>query len=108
MRDRNPAVALHHLAALDELLPPGAGPIELYAVAYLVSGNQAAAIPYLQQIAEGSPDKPGAWLELAKAQAAAGRIDDAIVSCRRGLEFAGNDSALEAMVARLVALKNGG
>ena len=108
MRDRNPAVALRHLATLDELLPPGAGPIELYAVAYLVSGNPAAAIPYLQQIAEGSPDKPGAWLELAKAQAAAGRIDDAIVSCRRGLEFAGNDSALEAMVARLVALKNGG
>lgn len=102
MRDRNPALALRHLATLDELLPPGARPVELYAVAHLVAGNPAAAIPYLQRIADNTPEKPGAWLELAKAQADAGRIKDAVASCRSGLKVAGNDPALGAMLARLL------
>ena len=102
MRDRNPALALRHLETLDELLPPGARPIELHAIAHLVSGNPVDAIPYLQQIAARSPDKPGAWLELAKAQADAGRIRDAAASCRHGLKVAGNDPALEALLARLL------
>jgi predicted Zn-dependent protease len=101
MRDRNPALALQHLDAMDDLLPPGARPVELYAVAHLVAGNPAVAVPYLQRVADGSPDKPAAWLELAKAQAAAGRSSDAIASCQRGLALAGEDPALQSLLARL-------
>lgn len=101
MRDRNPTLALQHLAVMDDLLPPGARPVELYAVAHLVAGNTAAAVPYLQRVADGSPDKPAAWLELAKAQAAAGRSSDAIASCQRGLALAGEDPALQSLLARL-------
>ncbi len=95
-------VALGHLAAMDALLPDSAKPVELYAVAHLVSGNPAAAVPYLQKIAESSADKAGAWLELAKAQADCGRFDDAIASCRRGMKLAGPDAKLQALLSRLL------
>jgi tetratricopeptide (TPR) repeat protein len=101
MHDRQPLVALRHLAELDLLLPDGAKPAELYAVVHLVSGNPAAAVPYLEQIAAKSPDKAGAWLELAKAQVAAGRPKDAAASCRRGLERVGDDPVLAAFLKRL-------
>jgi len=103
MHDRQPAVALRHLADLDALLPPGAKPVELFAVAHLVSGNPAAAVPYLREIVRRCPDKAGAWLELAKAQAAAGRMGDALATCRGGLDRAGDDRALEALRERLEA-----
>ena len=103
MRDRDPALALQHLAAMDDLLPSGARPVELYAVAHLVAGNPAAAIPHLQRVVDGSPDKPAAWLELAKAQAAAGRTADAIASCRRGLVLSAEDPALQSLLARLLS-----
>ena len=102
MRDRNPALALLHLDAMDDLLPPGARPVELYAVAHLVAGNPAAAIPHLQRVVDGSPDKPAAWLELAKAQASAGRAADAIASCRRGLVLNAEDPGLQSLLARLL------
>jgi hypothetical protein len=103
MRDREPLVALRHLAELDRLLPDGAKPVELYAIAHLVAGNPAAAVPYLRKIAAKSPDQPGAWLELAKAQAAAGRPADAAATCRRGLKRMGDDPALAAFLERLQA-----
>jgi hypothetical protein len=103
MHDRQPLVALRHLAELDRLLPDGAKPVELYAVVHLVSGNPAAAVPYLKLIAAKSPDAAGAWLELAKAQAAAGRPRDAAATCRRGLKRVGDDPALAAFLARLQA-----
>lgn len=105
MQDREPLVALQHLAALDQLLPEGAKPIELYAVAHLVSGNPAAAVPYLEQIAVKSPDQAGAWLELAKAQVAAGQPRDAVATCRRGLERVGDDPALAAFLESLSGSK---
>lgn len=108
LRDRRPMDALDHLAAMDELLPESAEPIELYAVAHLVSGNPAAAIPYLEKIAASSPDKAGAWFELAKAQAAAGRLDKAIDTCYRGMEHVGEDSELQALLSRLLEKERGG
>jgi lysophospholipase L1-like esterase len=102
LRDRQPMVALGHIAAMDDLLPETAKPVELYAVAHLVSGNPAAAIPYLQKIAESSADKAGAWLELAQAQAECGRIGDAIASCHRGMKLAGPDAKLHALLSRLL------
>lgn len=108
MRDRQPGAALDHLAELARLLPSEDKPVELYAVAHLVSGNPAAAVPYLERIAAQSPDKAGAWLELARAQAAAGQLADAISSCRLGMKSAGKDPELEALLKRLLAAEKGG
>lgn len=107
MRERRPAVALDHLADLDALLPPDDRPVELYAVAHLVSGNHGAAVPYLREIVRRTPDRADAWLTLAGAEAAAGRPADAVATCRRGLARVGHDAALTALLDRLLSAPAG-
>ena len=50
-----------------------------------------------------NPQDAGAWLQLAEAQAETDQANQAIVTCRRGLEKAGHNPALMARLARLLA-----
>lgn len=107
LRDGQPKVALEHLEKMGELLPSGAKPAGIYAEANLKAGDPSAAIPFLQKIASIDPGKAGNWLELAKAQNSAGHSNEAIATCRRGMEKAGQSADLTAMLARLLAEDEG-
>ncbi|MFM8457445.1 MAG: tetratricopeptide repeat protein, partial [Chthoniobacterales bacterium] len=107
LRDGQARVALGHLETMGELLPAGAKPAAIYASANLKAGDPAAAVPFLRKIASVDPGQAGHWLELAKAQNTACLGDDAIATCREGMEKTGQDAALTAMLARLLAEKDG-
>ena len=105
LRDGNAKIALRHLADMGELLPSGAKPAAIYADAHLAASDPAGAIPHLQKMTRVDPEKAGAWSRLAEAQESSDRIDDAIRTCRAGLEKAGLDASLTAQLARLLAEK---
>jgi len=105
MRDGEARLALRHLEDMGELLPSGAKPAAIYADAYLAAGDPAGAIPHLAKMARVDPQKADNWSRLAEAQVAAGRTDEAMRTCRRGLEKAGQSAPLAAQLSRLLAEK---
>ena len=106
LRDGDAKLAIRHLDDMGELLPSGAKPSAIYADAHLAAGDPAGAIPHLQKMTRVDPEKAGAWSRLAEAQESSDRIDDAIRTCRAGLEKAGPDTSLTVQLARLLAEKD--
>ena len=107
LRDGQAKVALGYLETMGELLPAGAKPAGIYAQAYRSAGDPAAAIPYLQKITRVEPQNPDAWINLASAQVDTGREEEAIETCRSGLERARDNATLSALLASLLAEKDG-
>ena len=105
LRDGEAKLALGHLAKMGELLPAGAKPAGIYAQANLAAGDPASALPYLRKITRVEPQNPDAWINLASAQKDAGLENEAIATCRRGLELARDKTALTALLAELLAEK---
>jgi len=105
LRDGEAKLALGHLEKMGELLPAGAKPAGIYAQANLAAGDPASALPYLRKITRVEPQNPDAWIKLASAQKDAGLENEAIATCRRGLEEARDNTALTALLAELLAEK---
>ncbi|MFM8809875.1 MAG: tetratricopeptide repeat protein, partial [Chthoniobacterales bacterium] len=106
LRDGQARVAIGHLETMGELLPAGAKPAAIYAQAYMAAGDPASALPFLRKITRVEPQNPDAWINLASAQKEAGSEDEAIATCRRGLEHARDNAALTALLAALFAEKD--
>jgi Tfp pilus assembly protein PilF len=84
-------VSSDRIASLEKLVgTPRDGALLRYGLggAYLEAGDNERAIAHLLEAVGRDPSYSAAWKLLGRAQAAAGRNDEALESWRRGIETA--------------------
>lgn len=84
-RDINKALMIAREFRQDDFNNPGI--ILLVGKVYLLSGNSAKSLELFQKLVKKLPKEPGAYLELANAQANANRMDEAKQSLRQALRI---------------------